>query len=107
MIVHVISAVGALAVLALLIVHGTIPEHFTVDNTSVALLVVIFIVLGVPYIPMIRRYISELSLMGTTIKFRQDLEDSLDALRAMQEPSRRLEEVLKELNLARDIHGQD
>ena len=69
-----LTVAAALVVGALVVVHGTIPEHFLVDSTTVALLVLLGAIVALPFLPVVRRYISELNVMGTSIKFREEVE---------------------------------
>jgi hypothetical protein len=68
------TAAAAVLVGALIVVHGTIPEHFLVDSTTVALLVLLGAIVALPFLPVVRRYISELNVMRTSIKFREEVE---------------------------------
>ena len=65
---------GVAGVGSLIFVHGIVPEHFLVDSTTVALVILLGLIVGLPFLPTIRRYISELTVMGTTIKFREEIE---------------------------------
>jgi hypothetical protein len=71
---RVFVAAAVMTIAGLIVVHGTIPEHFLVDSTTVALLVLLAAVAALPFLPLVRRYISELTVMGTTIKFREEVE---------------------------------
>jgi hypothetical protein len=78
-----VSVAAAVVVIALIIVHGTIPEHFLVDSTTVALLILLAAALGLPFLPVVRRYISELNVLGTTIKFREELGKVAEEIQAV------------------------
>jgi hypothetical protein len=66
-----LQAAGIATIAGLIAIHGLIPDEFVVDSTTVALLVLLVVLIGLPFLPVIRRYISELSVMGTSIKFRE------------------------------------
>lgn len=78
-----VSVAAAAVVVALIIVHGTIPEHFLVDSTTIALLVLLAAALALPFLPVVRRYISELNVMGTSIKFRDEVEKVAEKAKAV------------------------
>jgi len=69
-----VSVAAAAVVVALIVVHGTIPEHFLVDSTTIALLVLLVAALALPFFPTIRKYIAELNLFGGGVKFRDEVE---------------------------------
>ncbi len=68
---------------ALILVHGLIPEEFLVDSTTVGLLVLLAAVLAIPYFPSIRQYISELNVLGTGVKFREEVDTAAEEAEAI------------------------
>jgi len=82
---RVLTAAGGAIIGSLIIVHGTIPERFLVDSTTVALVVLLGVLVGLPFLPAIRRYISELTVMGTTIKFREEMERAEELVESVAE----------------------
>ena len=90
----VILAIGALIVL-----HALIPEDFLVDSTSVALLTVLIVVIAIPYLPVITRYVEELTIMGIRFKFReviQRAEEQLEVVTSEAERKRQSEAEMTE-----------
>jgi hypothetical protein len=80
---RLLTLAAVVVVGALIIVHGTIPEHFLVDSTTVALLVLLAAAIALPFAPVVRRYISELNVMGTSIKFREEVGKLAEEARAL------------------------
>jgi len=78
-------APAAVVLVALILVHGLIPEEFLVDSTTVGLLVLLAAVLAIPYFPSIRQYISELNILGSGVKFREEAEKAAEEAEAIAE----------------------
>jgi hypothetical protein len=62
-------------VIGLVVVHGLAPDRFTVDGTTVVLVVFACGVLAVPYVPAIARYVQRARFPGGEIEFREQVED--------------------------------
>ncbi|MCH8919990.1 MAG: hypothetical protein IIA23_04700 [Chloroflexi bacterium] len=75
----------------LIIAHGLAPDDFLVDDTTIALVVVALVILLLPQLPTLARYMARLRLPGVEAEFREVADraaESLDALRvSLKEPS--------------------
>jgi len=68
---------------ALIVVHGLFPEEFLVDSTTIGLLVLLAAVLLLPRFAVVRRYISELNLFGSGVKFREEVSEAAEQAEAL------------------------
>ena len=69
---------AAAVIVALIVVHGFIPDEFLVDSTTVGLLLLLAAVLTVPHLPVVRRHITELNLLGSGVKFREEADKAAE-----------------------------
>jgi hypothetical protein len=75
---------GVALSVGLIIAHGVAPDDFLVDDTTIALVVLALVILLLPQLPALARYIARLRLPGVEAEFREVADraaESLDALR--------------------------
>jgi hypothetical protein len=80
--------IAAALVIGLVVMHGLAPDRFTVDGTTVTLLVVAFAVIAIPYVPGIGRYVQRAKFPGGEIEFRdqmRDVDERVEALASQAE----------------------
>ncbi len=76
---------GVALSVGLIVAHGLAQDDFLVDNTTVALVVVALVILLLPQLPTLARYLTRLRLPGVEAEFREVADrvaQTLDALRA-------------------------
>ena len=75
---------GVALSVSLIIAHGVAPDDFLVDDTTIALVVLALVILLLPQLPALARYVARLRLPGVEAEFRQVADraaETLDALR--------------------------
>ncbi len=92
------SVAMTIGIVALILAHGIFPDDFVVDATTVALVGVLVIVAGIPFFPRLARHVTELTIMGNTVKFREVMEMAEEQLEVVTTQA--------ELSESQDTAGQ-